>query len=322
MIGRVTQQGLKQASLASLQSNLSRMSQLQEQLSSGKRILKASDDPAGMVDAMRIRSDQRANAQYGRNAADGVGWLSTVDSALQGSTALLTRARNLTVQGANTGALGQAARDALATEIRATAEALREQANAQYLGRSVFAGTSDAGEAFGPGSEYLFRGATPDTGAAYPTVERRISDNTTVRVDSNGKTVFGEGAWPEYVGGGEMTPADAAKANVSVFALLERAAQAISDGATDVADYLGAIDTRINAMLGEVAAVGTRYNQVLAAQETIEGNKVTLKAQLTDVEDVDLAETIVELKAQEVAYQSALSATSRALQPSLLDFLR
>lgn len=67
MIGRVTQQGLKQASLANLQSNLSRMSQLQGQLSSGKRIVKASDDPAGMVDAMRIRGDQRANAQYARN---------------------------------------------------------------------------------------------------------------------------------------------------------------------------------------------------------------------------------------------------------------
>ncbi|WP_448074026.1 flagellin [Georgenia yuyongxinii] len=43
---------------------------------------KASDDPAGMVDAMRIRSDQRANAQHARNAGDGVGWLTTVDTAL------------------------------------------------------------------------------------------------------------------------------------------------------------------------------------------------------------------------------------------------
>ncbi|KAE8764075.1 flagellar hook-associated protein FlgL [Georgenia thermotolerans] len=311
MIGRVTQQGLKQATLANLQSNLSRMSQLQEQLSSGKRIMKASDDPAGMVDAMRIRGDQRANAQYVRNAGDGVGWLSTVDKALQGSTALLTRARNLTIQGSNAGALGAAAREALATEIEATAEAIREQANSTYLGRTVFAGTSSAGEAFNAGGTFVGDPVSP--------VARRISDNTTVRVDSNGKTVFGENAWPAGKAPGELTPVEAE--GVSVFALLNQLAADLRAG-NSVNGYLDHIDIRMDAMLKEVAAVGTRYNQVLQAQETLADDKVRLKGHLTDVEDVDLAETIVELKAQEIAYQSALSATSRALQPSLLDFLR
>jgi flagellar hook-associated protein 3 FlgL len=49
---------------------------------------------------------------------------------------------------------------------------------------------------------------------------------------------------------------------------------------------------------------------------------VSLASQLTGVEDVDLAETITELKLQEVAYNASLSATQRVLQPSLLDFLR
>ncbi|MEO2105974.1 MAG: flagellar hook-associated protein 3, partial [Actinomycetota bacterium] len=41
-----------------------------------------------------------------------------------------------------------------------------------------------------------------------------------------------------------------------------------------------------------------------------------------EAEDVDLPETIMELQLQEVAYQAALNATSRVIQPSLLDFLR
>ncbi|WP_127126499.1 flagellar hook-associated protein FlgL [Georgenia sp. SYP-B2076] len=311
MIGRVTQQGLQQASLKNLQSNLSRMSQLQSQLSSGKGITKASDDPAGMVDAMRIRSDQRATAQHARNASDGVGWLSTVDTALQNSTALLRQARDLTVQGANSGALSQSARDALAAEIRATGEAIREQANSKYLGRSVFAGTSNATVAFdGPG-------ASPGTGYGFNgnsgTVNRRISDATTVRVDSNGAAVFGTEQWPAS---GSAAP------DVSVFALLEKIATDLEAGTSNVSTHLNDIDIRMNKMLGEIATSGTRYKQVLEAQDTIEGRALTLKTQLTAVEDVDLAETIVELQMQEVAYQSALSATSRALQPSLLDFLR
>ncbi|TRW45614.1 flagellar hook-associated protein FlgL [Georgenia yuyongxinii] len=327
MINRVTQQGLQQQTLRNLQSNLSRISQLQQQLSSGKAITKASDDPAGMVDAMRIRGDQRANAQYTRNAADGVGWLSTVDSALQGSTALLTRARNLTVQGANAGALGPAAREALATEIEAISEALREQANSQYLGRSVFAGTSGANEAFGPRPDYEFTGQRTD-GTPYPAVHRRVSDNTLVQVDSNGKAVFGTEPWrtvsnpPDPDRPATPTEVDAtASAGTSVFALLKQVATDLRDG-KEVSGYLTHIDIRMSAMLKEISASGTRYNQVLQAQDLLASDKVTLKGQLSDVEDVDLAETIVAIKTQEVAYQSALSATSRALQPSLLDFLR
>ena len=41
-----------------------------------------------------------------------------------------------------------------------------------------------------------------------------------------------------------------------------------------------------------------------------------------EIENVDLAEATIQLKMQEVGYQAALGATSRVIQPSLLDFLR
>ena len=43
---------------------------------------------------------------------------------------------------------------------------------------------------------------------------------------------------------------------------------------------------------------------------------------LSEVENTDLAKAIVDLQLQEVAYQAALAATARVMQPSLLDFLR
>ena len=58
------------------------------------------------------------------------------------------------------------------------------------------------------------------------------------------------------------------------------------------------------------------------AAQGIDANMVTLKGQISAVEDVDLAEVIMDLQSQEVAYKAALGATSRVLQPSLLDFLR
>jgi flagellar hook-associated protein 3 FlgL len=294
MIERATQQSLNRSSLALLQANLGRMSRLQTQMSSGKAFSKPSEDPAGTMDAMRIRADQRANAQHARNVSDGIGWLSTTDNALTTSTALLRRARDLTVEGANTGALGAASREALAAELDSTAEGLRGQANTKYLGRSVFAGTSDAAAAFDASGAFQ--------GVAGSSVERRIADAATVRVDSDGAAVFGNGAG-------------------SVFDLLHQIASDLRAG-QDVIVHLDALDGRMKTLLAQIADVGARYSRLETAQEDIETRTVALATQLTGVEDVDLAETISELKLQEVAYSASLAATQRVLQPSLLEFLR
>ena len=49
---------------------------------------------------------------------------------------------------------------------------------------------------------------------------------------------------------------------------------------------------------------------------------MALTTSLAEIENADLPRTLVDLKMQEVAYQAALAATARVLQPSLIDFLR
>lgn len=316
MIGRVTQQGLQRASLVQLQENISRMAQLQERLTTGKTVQRPSDDPAATADAMRLRADQRATAQHARNAADGDAWLSTADSALGDALASLRSARDLTVQGANTGSQGPSARSAIANGLRAAADALFEVANATYLGRSVFAGTST--QAAYTTTE---AGTVRYTGGEGAEVLRQVSDTTSVRVDSSGAAVFGEDV---VDANGELVrdPATGEPAGMSVFSLLREVAAKVEAGDEDISRFLGDIDSRLNAMLGEVGSVGTRHKQVLQAQDTISAREITLRNQISTVEDADLAETIVDLQIQEVSYQAALGATSRVLQPSLLDFLR
>lgn len=298
MIGRVTQQTLQRTTLANLQTNLSRMADLQSRMSGGKVITKPSDDPAGTAQAMNLRAESRAQQQYLRNMEDGLGWLTGVDSALQGAVTQLRRARDLTVQGGS-GALGQASRDALAAELDGVRDAMLANANTTYLGRPVFAGTTDASVAFSDAAS-----ATPYTwnGTAGTSVERRLSADTTVRADSDGTVVFGAGAG-------------------SVFALLDQIAADLRAGA-DPTGRLTDIDTRLDTMLGELASVGSRYNQMTVAQTATQSSLQDLTGRLSGIEDMDLAQTIVELQMQEVAYQGALGATARVLQPTLMDFLR
>lgn len=298
MITRVTHQSAQRTSLANLQDNLAKMAALQAQASSGKLINKASDDPAKAAEAMALRKEQRAAEQYARNAQDGVSWLTTVDTAIQSSVDFMQRARDLTVQGANTGALGAQGREALAVEIEGIRDALLGQANTTYIGRSVFAGTAN-GSAFTKDAvtgEYV---AAPSHG----TVERRVGENTTVRVDADGAAVFGDGA-------------------TSAFALLTSIAADLRNPGVNVSSRLTEIDTRISSMLSQASSVGARTNQLTTAQEALSTQTMTLKSDLSGVEDIDLAQTIIELQMQEVGYKAALGATSRVLQPSLMDYLR
>lgn len=315
MIGRVTQLGLQRSSLAHLQQNLGEMARLQERLTTGKVLNKPSDDPAATVDAMQVRTDQRATAQHARNAADGNAWLTTIDSALGDVLSDLRRARDLTVRGASSGSLGPSARSAIAADLRATADSLLETANTSYLGRSVFAGTS-AHAAFVRGPE----GTVTNTGRDGAEVLRRVSDTTQVRVDSAGAEVFGTDV---VDADGELVrdPGTGVPVGMSVFSLLGEIATRLEAG-EEVGGYLADIDARLEAVLAEVGSVGARHKQVLQAQDALASREITLAGRLSAVEDADLAETIVELQLQEVAYQAALGATSRVLQPSLLDFLR
>lgn len=302
MITRVTHRTVQQSTLANLQLNLRKMSDLQGRLSSGKTIGKPSDDPGGISRTMHLRAEQKATQQYQRNADDGVAWLSTIDSALQTSLASLRKARDLTIQGAN-GSMSERSREAIAMEVEGIRDALLDQANTSYLGRSVFAGTSDAGAAFTDDGTFTWTGSTG-------TVMRRLAPDTQVRADADGSEIFGTG---------EYDPAD--PAGGSVFALLDQIAADLRAG-NDVSAHLGRIDARMDSMLSGLADVGTRYGQMAAAQSATEKTLMDLKGQISAIEDVDIAETIVQLQSQEVAYQAALGATARVLQPSLMDFLR
>ncbi|MFD1213647.1 flagellar hook-associated protein FlgL [Arthrobacter sp. GCM10027362] len=296
MISRVTNQTLAQSAQRNLQSGMAKLAHLQDQAATQQAITRPSDDPTAAADSMRIRAEQRATDQYGRNIDNGTGWLTTLDGALATATDLMQRVRDLTVRGAN-GSLNGTAKEAIAVEIEGLKKDLAAQANTTYLGRTVFAGTSDAGVAFRPDGTFTGNG-TP--------VERRIGPNSTVRVDAHGAEVFGE---------------DTAT-TMSVFTLLDKIAADLRDPAANAGSRLAAVDQRLDAITGAHADVGVRHALLQQAEEANLDQKVALEAQRTGVEDVDLSKVILDLKLQEVSYQSALAVTARVLQPTLMDFLR
>lgn len=88
--------------------------------------------------------------------------------------------------------------------------------------------------------------------------------------------------------------------------------------ATDLTD----LDTAMKRVQNVLSDVGARYNRVEMMGEAAASSLISLGQDLTNVENVDLPKAILDLKMQELAYQAALGATAKAIQPSLVDFLR
>jgi flagellar hook-associated protein 3 FlgL len=82
------------------------------------------------------------------------------------------------------------------------------------------------------------------------------------------------------------------------------------------------LDTQTNNVQQGLAEVGARFTRVDSMKSQNSSDALTMKKNLSNIEDVDLAKVMMDLQVQQVAYQAALSATARAIQPSLSDFLR
>ena len=70
-----------------------------------------------------------------------------------------------------------------------------------------------------------------------------------------------------------------------------------------------------------LSALGGSYNRVLLTQSRLEDQQVDFEDLLSVNEDVDLVDTIIKMTSAETIYNSSLSAASKLVQTSLLDFL-
>jgi flagellar hook-associated protein 3 FlgL len=302
---RITQRSMVNASLAGLNGNLSQLTKVQNQLATGKVLNRPSDSPIDTNKAMQTRSDMARVSQQARNISDATSRLNQTDSALAGLQTLVQRVQALTVQGLNTGANSATSNAALATEVTAIREDMLGVANTTISGRPVFGGVTAGNTAYDQDGVYVGLG---NGGTADHPVNRRISDAESLRIDVTGPEVFGDDT-----------------AGADLFSLVQGIADKLNaspvdaDGLRADLDALATAQARISTAQ---ATVGARTNRVEKAAELSSARQFTLTSQLKDLEDVDVAKASVELSAQQLGYQAALSVTAKILQPTLMDFLR
>ena len=127
------------------------LEQSMQRLSSGMRINSAKDDAAGMQIANRMTSQINGLAVAQRNANDGISMAQTAEGAMQASTDILQRMRELALQSAN-GSNAQGDRDALQKEVTALQTELTRIAETTQFGGTNLLDGSFGTKAFQVGS--------------------------------------------------------------------------------------------------------------------------------------------------------------------------
>lgn len=299
---RITQRAVSRTALLGLNTNLSAVTKLQQQLTSGKLISTASDSPTGTNRALQVRQDQSAALQHSRNISDGQSWQTETDSKLQAVIEHVHKVKQLTVQGMNTGSMSIAAREAIGVEVGQLRDSMLGLANATLNGRPVFGGPTLGSTAYDVATG-AYAGVGGADGVPVQPIMRRVSDSEQIRIDVTGPEAFGTG-------------------DSDLFAIVGRIAEnVVGDPATLSVD-LDALDGALDRLLDATAAVGARAARMDTAAQLNSDLQLTLTSQLMGIEDIDLAKTIMELNQTEVGYKAALQATAQVIQPTLLDFLR
>ena len=301
---RITTSMMTRTVLADLNQVANRVTETQRKLSSGKEINRPSDDPYGSGRSLSLRSELESIKQHSRNVDEALGWQTVTDTALGKIGDMAQHARELVVRGSN-GTLDTKARSAIAQEIDQLIAGMKQEANATYDGRYVLAGTDTDVRPYDPSLQ-----ATPnDSLAGNTTLQlREIGPGVTLTVNVTGDEVLG----------GTAGSSGNLLAVLRDVATHLRADDTAALGTTD----LKAVTTEIDNLLAVRARVGASMNRLETAKDRLAEFEESATRMLSNVEDADMAKTIIDFNTQQAVYQSALRAGAQVIQPSLLDFLR
>lgn len=289
---RITQGMLSNNMLRNLTSSYSKMDTLMNQVSTGKKINRPSDDPVIAMKGMGYRTELKQIEQYKRNTSEVHNWMDNTDSALDKATQTMQKLRELAVQASND-TYDASERENIMNEVTQLKEHMMDIANTSVNGK------------------YIFNGTDTETPPVNEDGEFDPSSTSPVLIDVSGGTKLQANVNPEDVFGNDLF------ANIDSFiADLESNDQEAIEG--NISSLQGGIDNIINAR----ADLGARMNRLELVENRLSEQEIVATSTMAENEDVDYEKAITELITQESLHRAALSAGSKIIQPSLIDFLR
>lgn len=282
------------------------ISQLQEQISSGKRINRPSDGPNSysLAEEMETLGNQLDRRQKSIETARS--FVDRTQETLDGMVDLFSQAGEKGVRAAGD-TRSDDDREAIAQELRAIKDEVVDQLNTRHNDEYVFAGNRTDTQPFN--ADGTVNGAPGDIDGER---KRPIGRNQTLTVNITGKELHQYGSGP----GGPKTITAALDGLIS-------AVDPNDNSTNDVQAKLEEVKAARDHVIGKGAKAGTIGNRLSVAKEQIEAAKLDAESRRSDAEDTDIAKAASELQQKQTQLQAALKAVSSTQQQaSLVNFLR
>ena len=256
----------------------------------GKSINNLSDDPVGLTQSLNIRSALSNIEQMGRNISYGNSWLTASESALTNVQNIISDTKALCLQMASA-TIGADQRASAAISVQNMLDEIVSLANTDVSGNYIFAGSKTDTIPFDQAGGY-----NGDSNA----FAIKISKNSTMEIGSAGDEVFG-----------------------TVFDTLDDLKTALqSNDVGGIQDAMDKLDTHFNDISGKVSDVGSKMNRMEIKDKIFQDLNFSNTERLSKIEDADIAEAVMNVKAAELTYQAALASSSKVMTLTLVDYLQ
>ena len=179
---RVTQSMLSNNMLRNLSSSYNKMGKLQEQLNTGKKVSRPSDDPVVVMKSLGYGMTVDKVAQYQKNLGEVNNWLDSSDDALDGVGQVLHRAKELATNAANNGAMTSEDRNKIKIELEQLQSQLHDLANTKVGDKYIFSGTNT--------DTPLYNGGYSNASGINSDVEIEVFDGVNLRVNTKAEEMF------------------------------------------------------------------------------------------------------------------------------------
>lgn len=274
-----------------MQGNTQKMNKLNTELYTLKRVNKPSDDPVATLRSMQLNSVLVENDQYIKNIKQAQDWIDGTETALDNGTTILQRVTELAGKAAN-GTLTPSQMEMVRDEVVQLRNHLIQLGNSSISGRYIFSGYRTNHPAF-------------DNAGMYQGDHNKLSIEISKGVPLE-YSVPGDRAFQESIDTlGELIQnlenGDHAAISSSSLAKISQS----MDNMLTLRSEMGAKDSRLNLALNRYEDLSVKHTELIS-----------------EYEDIDLEETIMQMKISETVYRIALASGARIIQPNLLDFLK
>jgi flagellar hook-associated protein 3 FlgL len=314
-----------------LNKSANKLDYLNEQVYTGRKFFKGSEDPVSAIKAYKLRREYRSTEIYDTNISDADSFLTMAETNLTEISNNVEKVYTSYLKGI-TGTISSEDREIIVKELENLQQSILTSLNAKFEDRYVLGGTSKNEIPFTvQNGELYFKGLNVNDPANKAELDKLANETMNIDLglgmtfDSNGNvnkdTVFNLSmSGIKFMGYGET---DGMPENL--YSLIGKIKEELEDpnfSLESITPYIEKFEEQKKQVLVNITDIGskTKYLEFLKLRN--EDSQYNLNEKILDVEYVDTAEAIVDFKMQEYSYNAALSMGNKILQNSFIDFMK